>query len=688
MEVTMSQANKTFFSNVKMRFLEAGYRFITSLVLIVGANASDKDKYNDNKHHIPPPTQTRAFVKNSEMENVATLNLAPLSQILSKTRGDWFNWEEMEAKDKEQQTAWLQQQSLFEGYNTTGDASLVTDALSQLGLNEKPLAFGQREYIEDQNGLTTFMHYKHQTDSFQVKDYGLSATKLSYVAEDNTQHRETFTPTLPKGRTYKAGRKHPFPAFSLMVKGENIDFDAGHGIDQADTVLANGRNSSTDPSNFIPQNRYYNQKIRNHIVNHEVRKQIAGSYKEIDVYDDTEPLFYTFPNGKKCNIPIGFLFIIFSNHQVARTFYFPNLISYEKLIAAQHITLGYRSFMDYFEISQTAVVNEAIKIGETDKHTRIVNGHEEKGYRSLSGRFDIVGHIEMPNPAKAALRRLIAIYHMEKAAHLEFRCVENKAQLVDIFTRRMKYYALDKATEQEEVERQRAYWQVYEDEEQNLAKDGNVVDMVSYAISFENLNLRLRGLIPENDPRELALKRIQNRHKELERGQSLYYPERAKQWLTRVEESVRQSPNIEDIIRLLGLYDIPEVQSLDKKRAFEALLEERGNEASLEEQKDIGDYFYYQLENTDRGTEIASLQVKVDSWKAIVEKRIDESTSIEDLTQAAEWYHGGRGMFDQDFDRAREIYQTLFPAVDSTEKERIKRCLKQLDKVVSMRARV
>ncbi len=378
----------------------------------------------------------------------------------------------MEAEERKQQEVWSQQQSLFIGYNTTGDAAPVIAAMETLGLDERPLAFGQRAYIEHPNGAMSFSSYKHHADSLQVKDFGLSPARVGYVAKNNEEHRETFTPTLPKGNTYKSSRKHPFSAFSLIIRGERIDFDAGHGIDQADTVVANGRNSSIDPDNFVPQNRYYNQKIRNPIVNHATRSPL-GSYKEISIYDMADPLIHTLSNGEKCHIPIGFIFVIFKDHKVKKTFYFPNLISYEKLVGqynikANDIKAKYEKFMDYFEISQDAISNGAIKLGDTDGHIRAVNDHAEKGYRSLSGRFDVVGHIKMPNPAKAALRRLLAIYHMEQAAHLEFRCVENKAAMVDIFTRKMKYCALDKATEQEEKERDRAYWQAYKDEEQKL----------------------------------------------------------------------------------------------------------------------------------------------------------------------------------------------------------------------------
>ena len=618
----------------------------------------------------------------SDNESSVGSKLIPLPQSPLTIQSTSWDWEKLEEEDRKQQEAWLEQQTPFAGYNASADVVTITGAIQTLGLNERPLAFGQRTYIKRPDGTVTYSSYKQSSDTLKVKDFGLSPTKLGYVAKDEEEgHRETFTPTLPKGRTYKASRKHPFDAFSLTIKGEKIDFDAGHGIDQADTVIANQRNSSTDPDNFVPQNRYYNQKIRNHIVNHATRSP-SGSYKEISVYDKKDPLIHILSNGENCHIPIGFIFIIFDNHKVARTFYFPNLISYEKLIAQQGIEPYYKSFMNYFEISNAAVSNHAIKLGDTDGHTHTVNEHAHKGYRSLSGRYDVVGHIKMPKPAKAALRRLLAIYHMEQAAHLEYRHVENKAQLVDIYTSKMKYYALDKSTKEEKAERQRAYWQAYKDEEQKLieSQNGMSVDLVNYAIDMNTLLLRMQNKIPANDPRELASKRVQERHKALERGQSLYYPERAKLWLARIEESVRQSPQIEDIIQLLYLYDIPEIQDQEKKSYFEAALEEHGKQASLEQQKEVGDYFHNQLTYTERTTESKELQQKIDRWKAIVEKKIDESRSVAELTEAAEWYHGGRGMFARDIDKARAIYSRLLPFVDANEERRIKYCLDDLKK--------
>jgi len=621
---------------------------------------------------------------------LATERTIPLSSIdsppkvLRKANDYQFDWDKMETEEKKQQEEWSKQQVPFAKYTTNGPIAPVIAAMETLGLDERPLAFGQKSYIEDPMGKTVFAHYKDDACAFRVKDFGRSPTRVAYVAGDGDEHRETFTPALAKGRTYKHGRKHPFTAFSLRIKGELIHFDAGHGIDQADTVVANGRNSSTDADNFVPQNRYYNQYIRNPMVNYVVRNGGGGSYKEISVYDMDSPLIHTLSNKNKCHIPIGFIFVIFNNHEVARTFYFPNLISYEKLAAQQNIGEYYKNFMNYFEISKEEVANKAVRIGDTDRHTRAVNDHADKGYRALSGRHDVVGHIQMPNPAKAALRRLLAIYNMEQAAHLEYRCVEQKAQLVDTFTSQMKYYALDKATEEEDEKRKEAYWKAITDEEQRLAQGQDnptrPINLLEYALSMNNLTRRLHGEIPADDPMELALKRVQKRQKELEAGQSLYNPERAKVWLARIEESVRQTPQIEDLIRLLNLHDIPEIRNPKKKHFFEELLEEVGKSVNLEEQKYIGDYFAEQLENEDRAADVETLQQKVVHWQAIVEQGIEKSDSIEDITKAAEWYHGGRGMFSQNTHKARILYQTLFPVVGKSEQERIKYCLESLNK--------
>lgn len=608
--------------------------------------------------------------------------LSITTKVLRKAQN--FDWDKMEAEEREQQDKWSKQQVPFANYNTNGPIAPVITAMETLGLDERPLAFGQKSYIEDPMGKTVFTHHKDDASAFRIKDFGRSSTRVAYVAGDGNEHRETFTPTLAKGQTYQHGRKHPFAAFSLRINGEKIDFDAGHGIDQADTVVANGRNSSTDADNFVPQNRYYNQYIRNPMVNYVVRKGGSGSYKEISVYDMDSPLIHALSNKKKCHIPIGFIFIIFNNHEVARTFYFPNLISYEKLAAQEKIVENYKNFINYFEISHEEVSNKAVKIGDTDKHTRAVNTHSDKGYRALSGRHDVVGHIKMPNPAKAALRRLLAIYHMEQAAHLEYRCVEQKAELVNTFTSRMKYYALDKASEEEDKKRQEAYWKAYADEEQKLAEEQDIltspISLQDYAISMESFVRRMHGEIPENDPMELALRRVQERQKELEAGQSLYNPERAKIWLERIEDCVCQTPQIEDLIRLLNLYDIPEVQNQKKKHFFEEILEEVGKRGNLEEQKEIGDYFAEQLSNEDRATETETLQQKIVHWQAVIEQRIEESDSIEDITMAAEWFHGGRGMFTQDTHKARSLYQILLPVVSKSEGERIKYCLEDLNK--------
>lgn len=624
-----------------------------------------------------------SLTQSSDIDESLTKSSSAHSRPLLQSDEDSFDLAKMEAEDKKYQDNWLQQQTAFANYDSSGDVNQVATALGHLGIDERPLAFGQRSYIVSPTGETQFASYKHQADGLQVRDYGLSPTRVSYIATEGKRYRETFTPTLPKGKTFKDNRNHHFHAFSLVVKGENIDFDAGHGIDQADTVLANGRNSSTDSLNFVPQNRFYNQMIRNHIVNHETRNQPEGSYREISVYDDLSPTLHTLSNGQTCRIPIGFIFVIFRNHQVARSFYFPNLISYEKLTQECGIKSGYRNYMNYFEISQETVVNTPVKVGDTDQHLRAENDHSFKGYRLLSGRYDVVDHIGMPNSAKAALRRLLAIYHIEQAAQLEFRGVEQKACLVNIFTGKMKYYALDKADEKEEEERDKAYWQAYKDEEKKLVAAhpelGDKFDLEDYAISDESFMLRLDGNIPADDPREMALKRVHEVHKKLEKGQDLYNPERAKLWLARTEKAVQDRPQIEDIIRLLNLYDIPEVADLEKKRSFETLLETQRQSATLEEQKMVGDYFFYELKNDTRDSEKQLLQKKADKWKAIIEKRIDESTSVAQVKKAADWYHDGSGILPENMAKARKFYKLVIPKLKKYERERILRCIQALD---------
>ena len=587
-------------------------------------------------------------------------------------------WEEKDRKDQER---WHSQQLPFQGYDTNAAVNLVSSALNQLGIQERPLTTGQCSYVKSPDGKTTLSHHKEVQETHKIRDYGLSQTKVAYVANDNQAHRETFTSTLPKGQTYKNGRKHPFHAFSLKLNGVTIDFDAGHGIDQADTVVRNGRNSSTDPQNFTPQNRFYNQNIRNHMVQHTIRPN-GGAYKEISIYDDTKPIHVTLSSKEKCELPVGFIFIAFENHQISRTFYFPNLISYENLIREKGLKPDYKSMMDYFEIQPNSVSNDIIGQGEVDEHTRTLREHEERGYRSLSGRYDPVSHVKMPRPAKAALRRYLARHHLEQASHLEFRSIENKAALVRIYTDKMKYIHLDNASATEKAERQAQYWKAYKDEEAVLAKELGVppdqINLADYAIDFNVLHRRLNNQIPQDNLWEQALKRVQNTQKKLEEGQGLYYPERAKTWLKRIEKTVDDNPVIDDLIKLLELYDIPELTNSEKRNHFEKLLIQQGKTASLEEQKSIGDYFYYQLRDGDREGEKAQLEKHVSHWLTIIEKGIFESRKITEITEAAEWYHKGYGIIQRDREKARALYKILLPYADKAERRRIRYCLKSL----------
>ena len=540
-----------------------------------------------------------------------------------------------EEQQKSKHQAWVKEHKKFTGLNTAALERDINKSMSQLGINERPLPIGQSSYITDGNGTNIVVQYGNATE-FSVKAYGTgNGTPVNYVATGTNGHHETFTPAMPQ--TYKASRKHPFKAFSKTINGINIDFDAGHGIDHADTLIANGWNSSKDPINFVPQNRYYNQTVRNNIVQHMVRKT-GGSYKELAIYDD-KPIIHQYSKGRGSNkqtydlqLPIGFIFICFDNHEVSRTFYFPNLIQYEKI--------GYKATCDKYEINPTGALDVTpVKKGDAAGHAQSVYQHSYMGYRSMSGSFDIADNPHIPKTAKAALMKMLAIYHIEKTAEKEFETVEHKAALVRIFTDRMRYLAFDQTTPTQEKERDKKKKEIFKRYSKYVSeKLREEFDLEEYALQRKLYPTQVDGASTKVDIREQALSKAEAELAKIRAGSDLYLPQRAKSWLQRIENQVKDRGSIEDTIQLLELYDIPKVSNPGNKTYFQKLLEQKGKKrVSLDETRQIANYFHGQGDTA-----------KKELWMKALLERFDTCKNRAELLNASDWYYKGYGCLPND----------------------------------------
>lgn len=254
------------------------------------------------------------------------------------------------------------------------------------------------------------------------------------------------TPTEKDAKV--SGRKHPkYEEVYIIDKDEikkvkrdkrklsktdnDIVFDAGHGIDHAITIVHKGSNSSTDPTNFTPQNGYYNRVIRVGLV--KKAKDIKGSYKELAIYGEN-PHEITRKVGRvstKRPIPEGFVFFILDDRgAVANSYYFDNYYHYKKELEDKQ---DYKIFLQ--KLSLPDHISKDIwchySIASEDERAVHQRLSEYRGYRSLSGRYEVLPEGVWSGKARNALVRTAATYEIQRAAELD-NTVENMLEAASL----------------------------------------------------------------------------------------------------------------------------------------------------------------------------------------------------------------------------------------------------------------
>lgn len=437
----------------------------------------------------------------------------------------------------------LQQSEVEEGMARLGPEELPLPTLGQIYKND--IATGT--FVLNQTTIIPLPHVLTALTVYTSNESG----KINYLSSGDNRQQESFAYTVID--TYKGVRKYPLKAYKFKFKtlaGTLLSFDRGHGIDHAD----GNKESSLILENYTPQVSFYNQHIRNPLVGHIRQKE--GTYKEISIFDD-EPAHID--GGTR--LPIGFVFMEFYNHKKEKAYYFPNLIAYKAVEGEDgDILEGYQEFCNFFEINdEGAFKNSLIKENATEEHTRAVHEHSWTGYRTLSGRFQIIPeeHGGIPRDAQIALHKMLAVHHLQQAGELEFKGIEEKAELVRTFSSHFKYVTFDRDDPKKEAARQRKSAEFLK----ALASVGISEEEYFYGLSLANPE----KLNPDAQKKHKKMIQIQKQYdltEEEEEGEDLYDLEKAHYWLSRIEEQLSEQKGVSEEKQLLcELYQIPELRN-------------------------------------------------------------------------------------------------------------------------------
>lgn len=319
----------------------------------------------------------------------------------------------------------------------TPDSKEVTDtehraAADKLKANQKPFPSPGEVYVgESGDRRATTRKLEEQKVAY------VGPNHMSYVQRregENPFFEAHATPTEKDAKV--SGRKHPkYEEVYIIDKDEikkvkrdkrklsktdnDIVFDAGHGIDHAITIVHKGSNSSTDPTNFTPQNGYYNRVIRVGLV--KKAKDIKGAYKELAIYGENPREITRKVGGvsTKRPIPEGFVFFILDHlGEVVNSYYFDNYYHYKKeLQNKEDYTVFLQKFSLPSHISKDIWCHYSIASeDERAVHQRL---SEYRGYRSLSGRYEVLPEGVWSKKARNALVRTAATYVIQRAAELD-----------------------------------------------------------------------------------------------------------------------------------------------------------------------------------------------------------------------------------------------------------------------------
>ena len=512
----------------------------------------------------------------------------------------------------------------------------------------------------------------------------MAKESFAHIKSDTYKVKSTYpsvkipTPIYPHGvRTY----------YYTLPSGEKLEFQRGHGIDHADTVETGSPKSTLDAENFVPQNSYYNEHIRNPLVNNILRKDQLN-YKEISVFYK-DPFHRVKRAGKNnkyedISIPEGFIFLTFTQQgEIQDTYYFPNFVQYEKLKKSfSSSEVSYKKFLDLYQfknLEEWFCIPESTQGEAFEQHSR-VNLAESLTNRLLIEGSNIFSHLQkekfseeqMPPKARIALLATLLEWNAQTAATLEFLDFSQQLSLVHLYTSSRTFYELD---ERHQAEKNQAIQNFLSD--QHISKTARdivsflhtrtVFEVVKHSLfeltqilekflnphpssgeafplNSQHYKMMIKDSVYEFDLASLSPHYDLKKLKELIGGYKIYDLTKARDILECIDRRAQLGISARQILDLMRLYrDYPDLQGEEQEQFSkrEKFWEETLNnfpekDLTLIDKRKIADFYGAR-----------DLHEKKAIWLKIILTHIQEDPSPSNLLFIADSSYWGMGAFLQ-----------------------------------------
>jgi len=320
-------------------------------------------------------------------------------------------------------------------HNRPNKLSELIDGFNNRLTNQIPFLPGFHVYYQGEDGRVWIAGRRNT---------GVLGPQITVKLFDAGQRRTNFVVRGPEfnfsfaytQNSTTESRKHPpldfrIPSQLRPFRGAYEEMQEGHGGDQADSRDGMGY----DPLNFMGQYKDYNEKIRNPLVRHQIRKW-GGAYAEYAIAAPRPPLTMggTFASE-------AYMFFRYVNN-VLECYLFPNYpVSYYNNVRKylpRDKRSDYLKFMDLFRIDLGAHVNLLPFIHTPQVTDEEIERRGEQNSRTANAivrrRLQLVPQERQgfyPPQVIQAFYYRMALYLFEQGASLEMSSISHKLSLVE-----------------------------------------------------------------------------------------------------------------------------------------------------------------------------------------------------------------------------------------------------------------
>lgn len=315
--------------------------------------------------------------------------------------------------------------------------------VSSMSLQTSPAPGLGKVYVGSSEHLKELKEHAHLPHAAQRVFFTDGTTPPNYVSTLGAETHESFAHTRPKKATYGGSRSYPMNPYTYHHKlptGHIITFDRGHGCDHADTIEHSGMLSTQHRDNYTPQNYYYNEHIRNPLVN--MIRGSGGAYREIAIYHPN-PLM-----TDNVRIPEAFIFIEIYDDKAEKAYFFPNFVAYEALNFEIKHKSKYLDYLDLFNVNALIeyffkpfiqAENPIAHMEQCNKSTIIAH----RIFLDIQTLFSNLTENAFPPRSRSALIRSIMNQNVNTAAILDFQSLLGIETAINHYATEEILWALD-----------------------------------------------------------------------------------------------------------------------------------------------------------------------------------------------------------------------------------------------------